>query len=98
MGFPVSVKYTNEAKWKDSEGHRVAATYGGRQIIWNLRSISLKNKTAVFDVLIHELAHEYSSNHLSHVYYDALSRLGAKLSAYALEKPEEFKMFTSASE
>ena len=98
MGFPVTIRYTNEAKWKDSEGHRVAATYGSREITWNLRSVSLKNKTAVFDVLIHELAHEYSSNHLSHQYYEALSKLGAKLTSFALESPASFKMFTSDSE
>lgn len=42
------------------------------------------------DLLIHELGHHYCSNHLSSDYYDALTKLGAKLVELALAKPEMF--------
>lgn len=39
-------------------------------------------------LLIHEYGHEYSGDHLSEDYHEALCRLGAKLKKLALEKPE----------
>lgn len=47
----------------------------------------------VDDLIIHELGHEYESNHLSEKYYNALTMLGAKLKAAALTEPEWFKRF-----
>jgi hypothetical protein len=44
-------------------------------------------------LLLHEAAHEFSSDHLSEEYHDALCRLGAGLKKLALEKPEEFRRF-----
>ena len=41
-------------------------------------SIALRE---INDLLIHELGHHYCSNHLSSDYYDALTKLGAKLAA-----------------
>jgi len=38
------------------------------------------------DLLIHEFAHEYESNHLSENYYKALTRLGGKLARLMLEE------------
>jgi len=44
-------------------------------------------------LLLHEAAHEYSSDHLSEEYHDALCRLGAKLKTLAMEKPDELRRF-----
>jgi len=41
-------------------------------------------------LLIHEFGHQYSGDHLSEEYHEALCKLGAKLKRLALEKPEEF--------
>ena len=44
-------------------------------------------------LIIHEFGHQYSSDHLSEEYHEALCRLGAKLKRLALEKPEEIRRF-----
>jgi len=38
------------------------------------------------DLLIHEFAHEYESNHLSEEYYNACTRLDGKLARLMLEE------------
>ncbi len=43
-------------------------------------------------LLIHEFGHQYSGDHLSEEYYDALCLLGAKLKKLALAKPESFRV------
>jgi hypothetical protein len=47
----------------------------------------------VDELLIHEFGHEYSPDHLSEEYHDALCRLGAKLKRLALEKPDAIRRF-----
>jgi hypothetical protein len=47
----------------------------------------------VDDLILHELAHEYESNHLSEDYYRACTKLGARLKAEALRDPDWFKQF-----
>lgn len=42
------------------------------------------------DLICHELAHHYESNHLSDGYYHALSDLAGRMTVLALEKPELF--------
>ncbi|MFW6172383.1 MAG: hypothetical protein ACOC5T_01375 [Elusimicrobiota bacterium] len=49
-----------------------------------------KNMVQIDELLIHELAHYYSSDHLDSAYYDALCSLGAKLKRLALSAPEVF--------
>jgi hypothetical protein len=44
-------------------------------------------------LLIHELAHHWTGDHLSEDYHDALCRLAAKLKRLALEKPEALRRF-----
>ncbi len=46
-------------------------------------------------LLIHEFGHQYSGDHLSEEYHDALCLLGAKLKRLALEKPEALKQHLS---
>ena len=42
-------------------------------------------------LLIHEFGHQYSGDHLSEEYHEALCRLGARLKRLALEKPEDVR-------
>lgn len=42
------------------------------------------------DLLIHELGHEFSGDHLSSKYHDALTLLGARMVRLALKRPELF--------
>jgi hypothetical protein len=46
----------------------------------------------VNDLLIHELGHHWSGDHLSDDYHRALTRLGAKMVRLALEHPELFRV------
>jgi hypothetical protein len=61
----------------------------------NLAFIQLGGRPSqsFLDLLIHELAHDTvrSNDHLSRAFYDACTRLGAKLARLALDKPEWFK-------
>jgi hypothetical protein len=41
----------------------------------------------VLDLLIHELGHEYESNHLSANYYHALTKIGARLALAVAANP-----------
>jgi hypothetical protein len=47
----------------------------------------------VDSLILHEAAHQYSGDHLSEEYHDALCRLGAKLKKLAMEKPGELRRF-----
>lgn len=47
----------------------------------------------VDDLIIHELGHEFESNHLSEKYYDALTMIGAKLKAAVMADIKWFKKF-----
>jgi hypothetical protein len=59
------------------------ASYGGRRLSFNKfrlggRWFDLKsNRVAIDDLIIHELAHELSGDHLSDEYYRALTKIGA---------------------
>lgn len=79
-----------------------AACYGQRRLDLNLFRLGhrwfVQGVTEEVDrLLIHEFGHEYSGDHLSSDYHDALCRLGAKLKRLALEKPAAFRMFASTS-
>lgn len=49
----------------------------------------------VDQLLIHEFGHQYSGDHLSSEYHEALCELGAKLKRLALDKPETLKQFST---
>jgi hypothetical protein len=74
-----------------------AACYGNRQLMFNVSNLGkgwFENiGVEQIDLLIHELGHEYESNHLSHAYNDALSSLAAKLAMLVFQKPEIFRYF-----
>lgn len=75
------------------------ACYGHGQLTFNLQRLSHQwfeqgPTENVDELLIHEFGHEYCGDHLSDKYHEALSRLGAKLKRLALEKPEDFKIYS----
>ncbi len=82
-------------------GHRTdtwGACYGLGELTFNLaklgRSFFAYGPTErVNALLIHEFAHDLESNHLSEGFYKALQRLGAKLTALALRRPELFAKY-----
>ena len=76
-----------------------AACYGQGRLDLNLfrlghRWFEQGGTEEVDRLLIHEFGHQYSGDHLSTDYHDALCRLGARLKRLALVKPESFRAFT----
>jgi hypothetical protein len=73
----ISVEFGEQAS-------REAACWRDRLLQFNVRNLgkgwfNLKgNRLEIDDLIIHEFAHHYASNHLSDDYYHALSRLAAK--------------------
>lgn len=75
-----------------------AACYGSGRLDFNLLRLGHRwfEQGASEDVdslLIHEFGHEYSGDHLSSDYHEALCKLGAGLKKLALERPEAMKHF-----
>jgi hypothetical protein len=72
------------------------ACYGSGRLDFNLLRLGHKwfaqgISEGVDRLLIHEFAHQYSGDHLSEEYHDALCLLGARLKKLALDKPEAFR-------
>ena len=89
VSLTVSVVHTTNA---------FAACYGSRRLDFNLLRLGHKwfEQGATEDVdalLIHEFGHEYSGDHLSSDYHEALCKLGAGLKKLALERLEAMKYF-----
>lgn len=84
LGFDVDIRLVSDPKIT------VGACYGRRQVIFNKFRLGSKwfedrNIEEWMDLLIHELAHEYESNHLTEVYYAACTQLGARAFTWALK-------------
>lgn len=76
-----------------------AAAYAPGELDFNLSRLGHKwfegwrsHREHVLDLLIHEFGHEYESNHLSATYYQALTRLGARMAVLALTDPSQFEV------
>ena len=92
MGVMVTVRIVNT-------NNNFIACYGMARLDFNLRHLGYRwfeqNITEDVDrLLIHEFGHQYSGDHLSEEYHDALCHLGARLKWLALEKPEEVRRFS----
>lgn len=86
----VHVQIANDPQWP------FAATYGPNAgLTLNLGRLGHRwfagPLRAINDLLIHELGHEVSGNHLSNEYYEALTSIGAKLVDLAIANPEMFQ-------
>jgi len=78
-----------------------AAAYGGGRLDFNLLRLGHKwfeqgPSEEVDRLLIHEFGHEYSGDHLSEEYHEALCLLGARMKRLALEKPDLLRQFIQA--
>lgn len=85
----VTVQIANDSGWP------FHAAYGDGVLYLNIARLGYKwfEEGASVDVnrlLIHEFGHEYCGDHLSSDYHKALTRLGAKAIALALERPDAF--------
>lgn len=93
LDMPIAVSIVKTA-------NRFTACYGHGKLDFNLFLLGHKwfdqgMTEAVDELLIHELAHQHSRDHLSSDYHDALCRLGAMLKRLALERAEEFRQFAA---
>lgn len=91
MGVAISVSVVRTT-------NNFLACYGAGRLDFNLFRLGHKwfEQGATEDVdrlLIHEFGHQYSGDHLSEDYHDALCRLGARLKRLALEKPDAIRGF-----
>ena len=90
MGFDILIRFT-------MAGCNFMACYGEKELTFNLNGgcqekwFENVGSVEMDDLLIHEFGHEYCSNHLNEDYYNALTKLGAKLKRLALERPELFQ-------
>lgn len=80
----IAFKGQIEVKFCASMSHLASASYGGRQLTFNKLRLGkqfFEEDLGVKQVslVIHELAHEFCSDHLDSRYYEALSDIGAKL-------------------
>ena len=92
VSLVVSVVHTTNA---------FAACYGAGRLDFNLLRLGHAwfDQGATEDVdrlLLHEFGHQFSGDHLSEDYHEALCLLGARMKRLALEKPEELRRFLSA--
>lgn len=85
-GAEVQVRYANEFGWPFS------ATYSPDCMTFNLGSLGLSfpnhgvTEQSV-KLVVHELGHHYSSDHLSAKYYDALTLIAARLALASARNP-----------
>ena len=92
IGAPVFVEIANDVTWP------FRAAYGKGVLILNAGRLGhgwfsekLDNIVEINQLIIHELGHHYSGDHLSSDYHDGLCVLGAKLTQLALSDPSLFK-------
>lgn len=74
LGKPVTVQFVKDKR-------RYAASWGANRLTFNLTYLPKAfwtSQVAVDEVVLHEVAHAFASDHLDHKYYEAGFRLGAK--------------------
>ncbi len=75
----INVVFANDPQWAFS------ATYGPGQLTLNVGRLGRswfslsQNRREINALLIHEFGHEYSLDHLSQEYHEALCRIGAAM-------------------
>jgi hypothetical protein len=74
------------------------AAYGRGQLDLNMKRLGQKwfdegATEGVDKLLIHEFGHQYSGDHLSEDYHEALCLLGARMKRLAMEKQDELRRF-----
>jgi len=96
LGFDIEVNFTVDVT------QNYLACYGGRTLTYNKGKLGkawfdrveyVGINDDVIDLFIHELGHEYESDHLSESYYRALTRVSAKVVRLALNRRDLFEPF-----
>lgn len=95
LGFPIKIELVQTPKMLSQ------AAYSGRRMTFNklrLRRGFFNDGLSeqVVDLALHELGHEFSSNHGSDEYNDALTRLGAKLAFLVRDNPNLLQLSKAA--
>jgi len=88
----INITIANDRSWNFS------AAYGENRLTVNVSRLGYKWFENVASIkmnalLIHEFAHEYSGDHLSSKYHDALCTLGARLAEVAANNPSKCKVW-----
>lgn len=91
MDVAITVQFVNTPS-------RFLACYGNCQVHFNVQHLGYKwfdqgGNEEVDRLLIHEFGHQYSSDHLSEAYHQALCRLGASMKRLALKQPDVLRRF-----
>lgn len=87
-GKKISVRLVSETTWP------FAATYGpSGTLTFNVGRLGRAffdhpDAREILDLLVHEFGHEYASNHLSEDYYNALTKIAARLAIAVRAAPE----------
>jgi hypothetical protein len=101
LGKKVDVRFVNCSRyaykpWSAcfARGHLLSTSY----FDYNIHALGKKwfstgVNESVDDLILHELAHEFESNHLSEDYYKACTKLGARLKAEVLRDFDWFLKF-----
>jgi hypothetical protein len=87
---PVKVLLCDDRRWTTQDGRAVRACYGNGEVILNWRYISIEPEP-LHRTILHELAHDFSENHLDDAYHDGLALLGARLAILVAAKPEPYQ-------
>ena len=84
MNVQIAVRFAHDKGWSTT------ACYGNSELTVNLAKFFLtaQPRININELLLHEFAHQYESDHLSRSFYDAIARLGASLCELAIEQPE----------
>jgi hypothetical protein len=98
IGRDVVIRHVRKPDWRPS------ATYGrtSAELTFNHGTLpgdfftdrTWKGLQALNELILHELAHEYASDHFTRAFYDSMGKLGAKLTNLALCRPELFQGMT----
>jgi hypothetical protein len=99
----LEVVWANEPKWP--YGATFGKAVGGGRLIFNVGRLGYDwferhpaESWEIEALLIHEFGHYDCGDHLSADYYDALCRIGAKLSVLKLQQPALFAGFRGAAQ
>lgn len=91
----ITVEIANDAK-----AMNFRATFGSDyRLRFNYRTLGRKwfdqdpTGEEILGIVLHELAHYFTGDHLSEVYYDGMTTLGARATKLALERPHVFEAF-----
>lgn len=92
LNISLTVEFVHSVQWN------AVAGYATGHLSFNVFRLGkrwfAKGATKTVDeLIIHELAHDFASNHLSEDYHEGICTLAARLKVAALEEPEWFRKF-----